>query len=202
MIGRDAAAVWSVSLQPASPPRRAPALRVPSAVVGMLLFVAAEVMFFAGLVSAFVVVRAKAGPAWPPPGQPRLPVLATAVNSLFLLASGLAVAWAAGQRGARALSALRAAAVLGTVFVALQGREWAQLLAYGLTMRASPYGAFFYLIVGAHALHAVAAVCLLVLATRRLAAGTLGADAFTAVRIFWYFVVLLWPVLYGVVYLA
>ncbi|MCC6765398.1 MAG: cytochrome c oxidase subunit 3 [Deltaproteobacteria bacterium] len=182
----------------------APRLR--TAMAGMLIFVGTEVMFFAGLVSAFVIARSHAL-GWPPPGQPRLPVAATALNTLVLLASGAVLA-AAGRAAAqpfgrhRALGRLTLAAVLGALFVAVQGVEWARLLAYGLTMRSSQYGSFFYLIVGMHAAHAVAAIAALLHARSRLAGGTLSADAFAAVRIFWYFVVGVWPVLYAVVYLA
>ena len=45
--------------------------------LAMLIFSFAEVMLFAGLVSAFTIARANAL-VWPPPGQPRLPVFETA----------------------------------------------------------------------------------------------------------------------------
>lgn len=53
---------------------------------------------------------------------------------------------------------LAATIALGAVFVGLQGTEWAALLAQAMTMCSSKLGAFFYLIVGTHALHAVAAL--------------------------------------------
>ena len=54
------------------PPARRPV--VPSAVLGTLFFVVAEVMLFSGLISAFTISRAGALPGmWPMPGQPRLP---------------------------------------------------------------------------------------------------------------------------------
>lgn len=180
----------------------APPPRLRSAVAGMLIFVGTEVMFFAGLVSAFAIARTHAM-GWPPPGQPRLPVLATALNTLVLLASG-AVLMASGRGFSRprALRLLSLAMALGGTFVAIQGYEWARLLAFGLTLRSSQYGAFFYLIVGMHAAHALGAIALLAHARLRLAEGTLSTDAFTAVRVFWYFVVGVWPVLYVLVYLA
>jgi heme/copper-type cytochrome/quinol oxidase subunit 3 len=172
----------------------------------MLIFVSTEVMFFAGLVSAFVIARAHTM-GWPPPDQPRLPVLATALNTLVLLASG-AVLVAAGRAAPnafgrpRTLRLLTIAIALGGTFVAVQGVEWARLLAYGLTMRSGQYGAFFSLIVGMHAAHALAAIAVLAHARLRLAEHALSADAFMAVRVFWYFVVGVWPVLYVLVYLA
>lgn len=188
----------------ATRPPSAPRIR--TAVAGMLIFVGTEIMFFAGLVSAFVIARSHAR-GWPPPGQPRLPVVATALNTLVLLASGAALA-SAGRAAAtvfgrrRALQRLTGAVLLGAIFVAVQGLEWTRLLAFGLTMRSSQYGSFFYLIVGAHAAHALAAISALLWARQRLARGDLTADAFTATRVFWYFVVGVWPVLYTVVYLA
>ena len=83
-----------------------------------------------------------------------------------------------------------------------QGVEWLALLSDGLTMTSSSYGSFFYMIVGAHALHAVAAIIALVVMFGRLVRNTLSVEAFTATRMFWYFVVGLWPFLYWQVYLA
>ncbi|MGB5702243.1 MAG: cytochrome c oxidase subunit 3, partial [Polyangiales bacterium] len=70
------------------PVRREPV--VPSGVLGMLMFVATEIMFFSGLISAFVIGKSNAIGGWPPPGQPRLPVEETALNTAALLASGVA----------------------------------------------------------------------------------------------------------------
>ena len=63
--------------------------------------------------------------------------------------------------------------MLGAMFVMLQGREWVGLLAQGLTMYSSGLGAFFYLIVGVHAIHAVAALIGLGVAWQRLKHGSL-----------------------------
>lgn len=185
--------------------------RLPNAVLGTLLFIATEVMFFAGLVSAFLVVKARYLAGWPPPGQPRLPVEITAVNTLVLLASGWLM-WSAGRQwenqGSQSRAALRRArwaVLLGCVFVSIQGSEWVRLLSFGLTLTSGPYGSFFYLIVGAHALHAMGAIVVLgaLLARPRGANDDDTARArFRAARYFWYFVVLVWPVLYVLVYLA
>lgn len=177
---------------------------LPNGVAGMLMFVAAELMFFAGLGTAFAVARAGAT-MWPPLGQPRLPVEVTAVNTLVLLASGvlLARAHAAFGRGAASLRGwLTGAMLLGATFVGVQGFEWARLLRFGLTMTSSSYGSFFYLIVGAHAAHAVGAIIGLAYARARLAAGTLTPSVLWAAEVFWWFVVGVWPFLYVSVYLA
>jgi hypothetical protein len=142
---------------PAVPPGRRQPL-VGSRVVGVAIFVFTEAMLFAGLVSAFTIVRAGA-PVWPPAGQPRLPLEATALNTLALLASGLLL-FRAQRRFAhdpdRARRPLLGAVLLGAAFVSLQGFEWIALIRQGLTVTSSTLGSFFYLVVGLHALHALA----------------------------------------------
>lgn len=172
-------------------------------IVAMVLFVATEVMFFAGLMSAFIVT--KAGVAWPPPDQPRLPVEATAVNTLILLASGVLLrrantAFVEFDRR-RTQQFLGLAIGFGAFFVMFQGYEWVRLIGFGLTMQSSTYGSFFYLLVGAHAVHAVAALFALGYCYLQCVRGELTSSIFSPVQIFWYFVVLLWPVLYVLVYL-
>jgi cytochrome c oxidase subunit 3 len=169
----------------------------------MLIFIAAEVMFFAGLISAFTIVRA-GSPVWPPPNQPRLPIERTAINTAALLFSGVALAIAHraylhDRRKARV--PLLIAMLLGGFFVLFQGAEWVALLRQGLTLTSSTLGSFFYLIVGLHALHAVVAIGLLAYAWVRLQRGWLVQSQLVTAAVFWYFVVGLWPVLYGVVYL-
>ncbi|MCO4747533.1 MAG: heme-copper oxidase subunit III [Proteobacteria bacterium] len=178
---------------------------IPSEVLGMVLFIGTEVMLFAGMISAYTVVRAGMPvDAWPPPGQPRLPIMLTAFNTLLLLASG-GVMWHAGRKYAegfeKSVKPVMASLALGVAFLLLQGYEWANLLGEGLTMQAGPYGSFFFLIVGTHALHAIIAILILSVATYRLRAGELSEHGFTALRAFWYFVVGVWPVLYWQVYL-
>ncbi len=181
-------------------PRRQPLL--PNGVLGMLLFVLAEVMLFAGLISAFLVVKGLAT-EWPPVGQPRLPARETAVNTAALLLSGAVLARAQGRfrrAPGRALRPLLLAVGLGAFFVVFQGVEWVALVREGLTLTSSAHGGFFYLIVGLHALHAVGAILALGWAALRLAEGHLSQETFAAVQVFWYFVVGLWPILYWQVY--
>jgi heme/copper-type cytochrome/quinol oxidase subunit 3 len=176
-----------------------------NAVFGMALAVFVEVMLFAGFISAFVIVRG-ATPAglWPPPDQPRLPLASTAVNTAMLILSGALLFLAhraLPRRGSAAAARLMGVSILlGGAFVLFQGVEWVRLLGQGLTLTSSQLGAFFYVIVGAHALHAVAALIALVIYWRALRAERLTRAAFGAVQLFWYFVVLMWPIIYWQVY--
>ncbi len=196
MVSRAA----STSLRVVTNPR--PPL-IPNAVLGMLLFVFAEIMFFAGMISAHSIARGQAL-IWPPPGQPRLPVEETAVNTGALLLSGfvLMVAQRAFRRERRrARPWLAAAIALGAFFVLFQGAEWVALLREGLTLQSSTHGSFFYLIIGTHGLHAVAALAALGVSWMRLQRGLLSQSSFAATQVFWYFVVGIWPLLYWRVYL-
>jgi len=179
--------------------------------MGMLIFVIAEMMMFAGLMSAFSIVKAGAlgwpppgQPGWPPPGQPRLPVEATAFNTAVLLASA-AFVFVANRAYARnrnlAKRPLFTAMGLGVFFVAFQGYEWISLIRQGLTLTSSNHGSFFYLIVGLHGLHAIAGLAILGRSALQLSQGRLAPSGFAASQVFWYFVVGLWPVLYFMVYL-
>jgi heme/copper-type cytochrome/quinol oxidase subunit 3 len=184
-----------------SDPRPRPIL--PNAVLGTLIFVIAEMMMFAGLISALSIVKAGTV-GWPPPGQPRLPIEATAFNTAVLLTSAVLL-FVANRDYARdrklAKSPLFWAIGLGAFFVVFQGYEWVALIRQGLTLTSSNHGSFFYLIVGMHALHAVAGLTVLASAGFKLSRGLLKPSTFAATQVFWYFVVGLWPVLYYLVYL-
>ncbi len=197
-------------MQPLTEPRVSASRRsrngVDSGALGMALFIFTEVMLFAGFISAFAIVKISAPlGAWPPPDQPRLPIERTAINTLALLLSGVALA-IAGRRhkqgGAAAANPFMGLALaLGALFVGLQGMEWRALLAQGLTLTSSQLGSFFFVIIGTHALHAIVAVFTLALTWRAMNTGKLTPIGFSAMRLFWYFVVLVWPLLYWQVYL-
>jgi len=198
----DSAVLSSYDPRPEPRPRKK---LIADGVAGILLFIFTEAMLFAGMISAHVIVKSRAaGRMWPPFGQPRLPVEDTAINTAALLVSGIVMIFAHfafRKDPKRALIPFAIAVLLGMFFVVFQGVEWAALLQDGLTMRSSAYGAFFYLIVGTHALHAIGALIAMVWAWSRMRVGKLTLSEFGTVETFWYFVVLVWPFLYWQVYL-
>lgn len=175
--------------------------------VGLALFIAMEIMFFAGLISSFSVFRFSPV-AWPPPDQPRLPIPITGLNTLVLLVSGLTFFLAFPALKSSNLSQFKKlltwTVVLGAVFLTIQGMEWIKLLKFGLTAHGSIFGGFFYLLVGLHALHVLGGLTALVWVWLRAqqdkydAQHSLGMEL---CRIYWFFVVGLWPILFGLVYL-
>lgn len=168
--------------------------------LGMLIFLGAETMLFAGFVAAYLVFRL-GSPVWPPPFQPRLPLGLTGLNTGVLLLSGYTMsrALAALRSGDawRARRRLGQTALLGAGFLGLQGSEWVRLLHFGLTAASGVYGGTFYVVIGAHAVHALAGLgwVSVLLLTRRF-------PQLLVAGLYWYFVVALWPILYTLVYLV
>jgi cytochrome c oxidase subunit 3 len=174
----------------------------------MLVLVIFEAMIYLGLVSVFMLTRAAAGVAWPPPDQPWFPLQETAISSAALLISGALVFLAARarqQRAARTGPLLLAGIVLGSLFVFFQGIAWVTLIRQGLSLTSSQHGSFFYLIVAMHAANALGVLVFLGVAWRRLKPLRVDprprGSAFSAACILWYFVVGVWPGLYLCLYL-
>jgi cytochrome c oxidase subunit 3 len=173
--------------------------------VGMAVFLGSWAMLFAGLFFAYAFVRARA-PEGPPPGAPPLPRLLPALNTLAIAASSLAVARAVRAmeraRAGRASRLLAAAAVLGTAFLALQVRVWADLWRAGMVPSGGAFPSVFYAFTAFHALHVLVGLGALALLALRTRPGR-GASL-TDVRLwgwYWHFVGVLWAALYVTVYL-
>jgi heme/copper-type cytochrome/quinol oxidase subunit 3 len=176
---------------------------ISNAVLGTILFVFVEVMFFSALISAYIVIRAGAGLRWLPPPDVRLPVEATAVNTVALLISGvlmvLATRWFPGAY-AKSRRTFLGAMILGSAFVIFQGQEWIKLISLGMTMLSGVFGACFFLLIGMHALHAVTAIIAMVYLWFKMEKGAVRTDHMQAILVYWLFIVGIWPVLYGLVY--
>ena len=187
------------------PPRREPA--VSNAVLGMLMFLAFETMFFAGILGVFLVFRL-ASTSWPPPGEPYLPIGVTWINTGVLLTSAYFM-----RRAHRAIrggdysgfvNGLGLTAVLGATFLTVQGREWVRLVHHGLTLQSSTYGATFYTLIGCHGVHVLAAVLWLATVLFLAVRGRFSMERHVGVQLckmYWMYVVGLWLVLFPSVYL-
>jgi cytochrome c oxidase subunit 3 len=186
--------------EPAAPP-------VSNARLAMIALIAGESMLFAGLIGTYLVFRLAAR-TWPPADMPRLPLGLTALNTLVLLGSVIPMA--------RALRAVRRddlpglgraivqTALLGTLFLVVQGSEWVRLVGHGLTLGSSMYGATFYTLIGCHGLHVLTAVSWLGITAVLAHRGRFTAARHTPLEmcaIYWYFVCALWVVLFPLVYL-
>lgn len=172
---------------------------------GVWLFIASEVMFFMALIGMYLAYRGK--PEWTH-FHAALDVPLTAVNTFILLTSSLMVVLAvsAAQQGhKRNLTLwLLATAVLGTIFVSIQGLEYSKLGFEGHTLSADIAGNVFFTVTGFHGLHVIIGVvwCLVVLL--RAARGGFARGNYMAVELFglyWHFVDVVWIILFTIIYL-
>ena len=193
--------------KPPSPPVRMNEPVGSNAWLALLILLGAEAMFFAGLIGAYIVFRL-GSPVWPPPFQPRLPIAVTGVNTVILVTSAVTMRWAlmaiaAGSRD-KLVRLLGLTAILGGVFLAIQGFEWIRLIHFGLTLSSSIYGGLFYTLIGFHGLHVLGALLWLLIIFSLAKRGRFTREHHVGLQtcaMYWTFVVALWPVLYGLVYL-
>ena len=174
--------------------------------MGMLMLIGAETMFFAGLIGAYVVFRFGSR-VWPS-GHLYLPVGITWVNTVFLLFSCYTM-----LRAMRCLKAgrqqsfvrwLAVTALLGSIFLGVQGSEWLNLVHDGLTISTGMYGATFYTLIGCHGLHVLVAVLWLCIVLFQARHGRFSQQNHIGVEIcsmYWYYVGAVWVVLFPLVYL-
>ncbi|MBE7411227.1 MAG: heme-copper oxidase subunit III [Leptospiraceae bacterium] len=178
---------------------------IPSAYLGMIMYLFTEVMFFSALISAYIVGKAGSMVPWPPENQPRLPVEITFFNTLILIFSSFTMYFIFRSNEKQKIQKLLLATILlGTTFLLIQGYEWVRLIGFGMTTTSNLFAGFFYTIVGAHGLHVVIGVVALSYSLYRFNQSNDLSESrvsLQAVGIYWFFVVYLWPFLYYLLYL-
>jgi cytochrome c oxidase subunit III len=176
---------------------------VPGALLGMIVFITSEIMFFGGLFAAYLSLRADSS-TWPPDGievERAIPIALTAV----LLTSSVTVhlAATAAKKGDRdaVRKALLLTVLLGLVFLGGQAFEYSRL---GFGVDDGPYGSTFFATTGFHGIHVLIGVVILTLGT--LQAGRRPMDVRTTGQIeaasyYWHFVDAIWILVFTTIYL-
>ena len=182
-------------------------------VLGMLLFITSEIMFFGGLFAAYFSIRANAA-QWPPinteTGEPFqlaiLPFVGPA--TILLILSSVTCQYAVWQIRAddrtRFLRAMTVTVVLGTIFLVFQGIDYTLLGSEGLTLSSGTYGTTYYTLTGFHGAHVFGGVIMLSVVLYRGMAGQFSAkhyDAVEAASLYWHFVDVVWILLFSLLYL-
>ena len=159
---------------------------------GIWLALAAILMFFMSLVSAYIVRKSSAD--WRAVALPRVLWLNTAV--LLVSSWALESAHRAWEReDARAFRAWWAAATaLGVMFLAGQWVAWRELAAGGVYLATNPSSSFFYLLTAAHGLHLAGGLAALayVLSRDWMRLRAAGGVAAEVAGIYWHFMDGLW----------
>lgn len=185
---------WEAQAAGRAPSRQAPPGATPAR-VGLGVILAMATSLFALTVSAYLMRLGMAGET----PSPRLPGVLWA-NTLLLMTASLAWqrAWGAARQGrpGRLRRSLAWAGVLSLTFLAGQGLAWWQLTAGGITLQASPVGAYFYLLTLLHALHLLGGLVAWWRAWRRLGRGGDIAASVELAALYWHFLLLVWGVLF------
>jgi cytochrome c oxidase subunit 3 len=188
---------------------------ISNVVLGMLLFITSEVMFFAGLFAAYFGVRASA-PSWPPinpesiPPAPFhleiLPLVGPATVMLVLSSFTCQFAVWAIRRDDRTgfIRNIGVTFVIGIVFLIMQAIDYVELGHEGLTLSSGVYGTTYFTLTGFHGAHVFAGVIMLGVVLYRGMAGQFSArhhDAVEATSLYWHFVDVVWVLLFSLLYL-
>src|SRR5438034_6922571 len=132
------------------PPVAHQSSRVSASVLGMLLFIASEIMLFGSFFTAYFFVRVVGGIDWPPK-QFELPIFVAGVNTAILVTSSFTMHWALQsiKRGNRAglQAGLLLTFLMGLVFLLTQAREYSRV---GFAPHDGAFGTIFYCLTGPH----------------------------------------------------
>ena len=187
--------------------------------VGTIIWLSSELMFFAALFAAYFTIRSVSPDLWEQNTQ-LLDVPFALANTTILVLSSLtcqlgvfaAERGQAGRTGSLLqfkLWGLREWFILtylmGSVFVAGQAVEYANLVQEGVTMQDSAYGSMFYLTTGFHGIHVAGGlIAFLLVIGRAYAVKTFThRDATSAIVVsyYWHFVDVVWIGLFLVIYI-
>lgn len=187
--------------------------------VGTIVWLASELMFFAGLFAMYFTIRSTVPDLWPEETAKLNLTFATA-NTIVLVLSSITCqmgVWAAERFQPRRTGSIfqvnrwgmnewiTMTYVMGSMFIGGQVYEYAELVGEGLTTSSSPYGSVFYLTTGFHGLHVVGGlIAFLLLLGRAFSAKRFGHhEATTAIvtSYYWHFVDVVWIALFGAIYL-
>ncbi len=186
--------------------KRQPSL-ISSRVIGVLVLVFIESMFFSALISSYFVMK-KGRQIWDTAGSVHLPTLSVGFNTALLLLSGIPLfiaghALRAKQDPKLAATHLFRTIILGVCFLAFQLFIDIQLINSGLTINSSVFGGCYHLIIGAHLFQAVLGLVFMKKLHSKLNTTETSLelnDYFNSVQVFWLFVIGIWPVLYAEIF--
>jgi cytochrome c oxidase subunit 3 len=181
---------------------------ISNVVLGMLLFITSEVMFFAGLFAAYFNTRASNSP-WPPEAFAHIlnPFSIILVATIILITSSftcqLAV-WAIRRNDRTGfLRNIGFTFVLGVIFLLLQAYDYSLLFEDGMTLGSGPFGTTYFTLTGFHGAHVFGGVIMLGVVLYRGMSGQFSSrhhDAVEAASLYWHFVDVVWILLFSILY--
>ena len=180
-------------------------------ILGMILFITSEVMFFSGLFAAYFATRANNAGDWPPETLKGIldPLSLIIVATIILISSSFTCQWAVWsiRRGDRRgfIRNISITFVLGIAFLLMQAYDYSLLFSEGMTLGSGPFGTTYFTLTGFHGAHVFGGVLMLGVILYRGMAGQFSArhhDAVEAVSLYWHFVDVVWILLFSILYLV
>jgi cytochrome c oxidase subunit III len=177
--------------------------------VGTIVWLASELMFFAGLFAMYFTIRSVQGPEIWAESTEKLNIPFSTVNTIILVLSsvtcqlGVFAAERGDVRGLRLWFVVTF--IMGTIFVLGQLYEYSQLITHDdLSISSNPYGSVFYLTTGFHGLHVTGGLIafLFVLGRTYAARRFTHEQAISAIVVsyYWHFVDVVWIGLFATIY--
>ncbi|MHC4923768.1 MAG: cytochrome c oxidase subunit 3 [Planctomycetota bacterium] len=181
---------------------------VPTPRLGMWLFLASEIMFFASFVGSYIVLRMGAS-TWPDPNE-ILWVPLLAFNTFVLITSSATMVMAHQAREAgdtrKLKKMLLATAGLGLLFLAIKVGDYIHLVNdKDFVIGESLFASCYYTLTGFHGLHVLAGVVALLVGAKWAGSGRMtreGDGYVEGVGLYWHFVDLVWIVLFAILCLV
>jgi cytochrome c oxidase subunit III len=193
----------SVAHEHHGPPPAHRSSRVHAPTLGMLLFIASEVMIFGAFFTAYFFIRIVNHNPWPAHGDV-IPESVAGVNTAILLSSSLTIHWAlvSIKRGNRfgLKAGMIATFALGLTFLTIQINEYIHL---GWPPQSSAQATVFYSLTGLHGAHVFIGLCALAIVSIRSFRGHYSPEHHEGMEvpgIYWHFVDAMWVVVFTVVY--
>jgi len=180
---------------------------IPHDKMGMWVFLCSEVMFFTGLIGAYLVLRFSSA-AWPDPSK-TLNIPLTAFNTFLLICSSVTMvqALASADRGdLRKMKLFLSLTLLfGACFLSVQVFEYNKLLFHEhFTPSSSLFGSVFFTTTGFHGFHVFCGVVCMAYMTGKAFLGKLTQahhQGIETLGLYWHFVDLVWIILFTIIYL-
>jgi cytochrome c oxidase subunit 3 len=181
---------------------------ISSSLLGMVLFIASEVMFFGGLFGAYFTIRS-AATEWPPAGtEVHLETWYAAILTAILVSSSVTMqfgVWAIRRNEQRKLQLwLALSLLLGLTFLAGQANEYRMLIGEGMTLSSGVFGSTFYTLTGFHGAHVAGGAVFIMIVLLRARSGQFTAryhDTVEMASYYWHFVDVVWLGLFSTIYL-
>ena len=158
-----------------------------------LLLLTAVAMLFAGLSSAYIVLRGV--PEWQNITMPRL----VWANTLVLFASSVAIEFARASVRKNKTDGVKlwlsVSGILGLTFLVGQLAVWRQLVQAGVYLQTTLHSSFFYVLTGLHALHLAGGLIGLAVVLRKAFTNRLTADSHEPLQVwgmYWHFMDFVW----------